>query len=87
MNEIGIILSYGLYCDKNNRWISLEATKFNELKQPISWAIRRTGWALSKYTGKFEYEPMYSSRDEKFLKEFRFDSIEEAVEYWKNIKI
>lgn len=87
MSKIGIILSYGLYCDKNNRWVSLEATKFNELKQPISWTIRRTGWNLSKFSGKFEYVAMSAGRDDKFLEEFCFDSAEEAVEYWKNLKI
>jgi hypothetical protein len=44
----------------------------------FSWAIRRNGLVLGK-TQEWQYEPMPSSRDEDFFKEFRFETLEEAV--------
>lgn len=82
----GVILSYGLFFDvRYNQWITIEATKYDEhTKKPITWAIRRCGSVMSKFTGSFDHEPMPSSRDEEFFKEYRFLTIEEAVSCWNN---
>ena len=51
--------------------------------EPEQWAIRTNGeWCLSKYKKKFCYEPLPSTRDKKYYKEFRFDSAQEALAFW-----
>lgn len=76
--------------------IYIEVTRFNDFKTPIAeltnggkdfsnlkptlYGIIFDGCAMSKKTGEFEYQPMPSSRNEKFEKEFRFSSYEEAKE-------
>jgi len=78
------ILKYGLLFDKLRlEWVSIEATKYNEETNiPNTWAIRKGSFVMSKKTGEFDYEPRPSNRDNKFLKEYRFKSPEEAFKYW-----
>ena len=42
------------------------------------WAVKNTSSVLSNITGKWDYEPQPSSRDEAFLNEFRWD-LDEAL--------
>ncbi len=83
--EQPIVLTYGISYDKVRfKWIVVEATKYDdETNKPISWGIRNGSLIMSKITGDFEYETSPSNRDEDFLKEFRFDTPEEAFECWK----
>lgn len=50
-------------------------------EEKAKWAVRDGGDCLNK-KGKFEYEPMPSSRTEDFLNRCRFSSTEEALEAW-----
>ena len=52
------------------------------------WAIRQGGNVLRKTPNDegmyfFEYEPMPSSRDDEFYKEFRWDTKEDAYDFWE----
>jgi hypothetical protein len=58
------------------RGITLERCKQRD--GSYKWAIRSHGQVMTK-TGKWEYEPMPSSRTDAFLKRARFDSVDEAV--------
>jgi hypothetical protein len=49
---------------------------------PDRWAIRRGGNALGR-DGEFEYEPLPSSRTEKFYRKYRFATVEEALKIWR----
>lgn len=44
------------------------------------WGVYRSGFVLSSKTLGFEYEPLPSSRDEEFFKEYRFAIPALAVE-------
>mgnify|MGYP003425797941 FL=1 len=81
---LGVVLTYGLYFDKNRlQWVTIEATKYDEQTNvPITWAVRRGGSVMSKFTGSFDYEPMPSSRDDDFFNEYRFSTPDEAADCW-----
>jgi hypothetical protein len=80
---LNITLSVGISWDERHEaFVVVEATKFNDEHTPISWAIRRSGSVMSKTTGHFDYEPMPSSRDDEFFAEYRFTSMEEAINCW-----
>jgi hypothetical protein len=81
---LGVILTYGLFFDKNRlQWTTIEATKYDEqTNEPISWAVRQGGSAMSKFTGNFDYEPMPSNRDDNFFNEYRFSTPDEAAQCW-----
>lgn len=44
----------------------------------INYAVRKNGFCLSK-SGKWEYEPSPSNRDDDFYSMCRFESFEEAM--------
>lgn len=81
---LGVVLTYGLLFDKNRlQWVIIEATKYDEeTSNPITWAIRKGGSVMSKFTGKFDYEPIPSSRNDNFFNEYRFSTPNEAAECW-----
>ena len=81
---LNVVLTYGLSFDKNRQqWVIIEATKYDEeTNNPIIWAVRRGGSVMSKFTGNFDYEPMPSSRDDDFFKEYRFSTPDEAAKCW-----
>ena len=47
----------------------------------IRWAIRQIGACFNK-RGKWEYEPIPSSRTEAFFKRCRWDTAEDAIAAW-----
>jgi hypothetical protein len=73
-------LSYLLEDDSGHNIIVLDLTSWGE---KTSWAIRSITGCLNK-NGEWEYEPSPSNRDEEFLKRCRWDSAEEALEFWNN---
>ena len=78
------VLTYGLkYEPERLEWVAVEATKYDDVGNPISWAIRKGGYCMSKLTGKFDYEPRPSSRGESFITEYRFSTPEQAKECWQ----
>jgi hypothetical protein len=62
--------------------VYIEATKFDEKNQAVSWAVRTTGGLAMSKEGNFSYEPMPSNRDDEFLKHYRFSSPKEAISAW-----
>lgn len=46
----------------------------------VTYAIYKGSTVFSKITGSFYWEPSPSSRDDEFFQEFRFASMEEAIE-------
>lgn len=50
---------------------------FSKIK-PVLYGIMYGNTAMSKKTGEFQYQPLSSSRNDSFLKEFRFNSFEAA---------
>jgi len=51
------------------------------------WSISRAGDCLSKTPNEhgyftFDYEPLPSSRDDEYYHEYRFDTAEEAYQFW-----
>jgi hypothetical protein len=60
--------------------VEFGAVKIEECGQiegPPLWAVRKNGNCMSK-DGRWEYEPMPSSRDDEFLARCRFASAQEA---------
>lgn len=49
----------------------------------LKWVVEEIGTVMDKNTGKFEYEPMPSSRTDEFKERTRFDSAEEAHRTYK----
>jgi hypothetical protein len=49
------------------------------------WAVIDCGYTLSK-SGEWEYEPTPSNRTEEYLKNCRFDSVDEAFTAIEGIK-
>ncbi len=77
------VLTYGLLFDKSKmEWITIEATNYNEENSPIAWAVRQGRTCMSKFSGRFDYEPSPSSRDNDFFNEYRFNTPEEAARRW-----
>ena len=66
-----------------------EPITFNRMMSPhysgTKWAVRRNGDCLSK-DGEWEWEVSPSSRNNDFYKNFRFNSLEEAVVAATNAK-
>ena len=61
-------------------FITLERTTLPP--EPERWAIRDGSRCLSKLKHEFCYEPSPSERKDKHFKEFRFNSVQEAIDYW-----
>lgn len=51
----------------------------------IRWAIRDAGYCMAK-DGRWEYEPLPSSRTDAFLKRCRYNSVKDALEVWDRFK-
>lgn len=68
--------------------IVIRATHFDEKTgNPDSWGIFSYDHeCMSKKSGLFEHSPMPSSRTDKWFKEFRFKTPEEAMECWDKFK-
>jgi hypothetical protein len=49
---------------------------------PDRWAVRRSGHVLGR-DGDFTYEPLPSSRVERFYKRYRFATVAEAIKVWR----
>ena len=56
----------------------VQIDRCSQVDGSVKYAVRQSGACLSK-KGKWEYEPMPSSRTDSFLKRFRFDSFEDAA--------
>lgn len=83
--SINIVLSMAVKWQPEYRsFIIAEATNFDAEQNPTSWAIRSGRDAMSKISGEFEYEPMPSSRDDAYFAEFRFSTMQEAIECWES---
>lgn len=82
--------SYILEYHKNSGYevVTIQATKYNEeTGKPILWSIK--SWpnsSMSKKDGSFQVEPMNSSKTEKFFKEYRFKTPDEALKSWEKFK-
>ena len=80
MDNIHIcIAKYRLVIDNSRDDIYIEATKFDDNHEAISWAVRTHGGLVMSKDGEFSYEPMPSNRDEDFFKQYRFSSPKEAI--------
>jgi len=78
----------------NNDILVQLATSFNidtvldvtlEKRSESTWAIvqgQHTVLVKNEELGSFEHEPMPSSRSEEFIKNSRFDSVQEAIMYY-----
>lgn len=55
-------------------------------KGPDLWAIRSGGNVLGK-DGEFCIEPMPSSRTDEFLQEYRWPSLDEAIEFANGVMV
>lgn len=73
------VLSYELEAWGEVIEVRLELVK--QLDGSERWAIREGGAVLSK-GGKWEFEPIPSSRTKSFLNRCRFGSAEEALSFW-----
>lgn len=76
-------ISLGItYDPKIMDWVKIEARQYgHETYQPTSWAVCRGGTtAMSKSDGVFYCEPIPSNRDQKYFNEFRFNSVDEALQ-------
>lgn len=49
----------------------------------IKWVVIKGGNVLNR-NGYWEYEPMPSSRSDKFISETRYDTVQEAIDYYNN---
>lgn len=49
---------------------------------PDRWAVRRSGHVLGR-DGDFAYEPLPSSRDTQFYERYRFATVAEAIDVWR----
>lgn len=75
------VASYFLSTPNKHPFTKLE--KMYNPDQGHTWAIRTAGGdVLSKKSLSFEHEPLPSSRDEQFYQEFRFATVDEALECW-----
>lgn len=61
--------------------------KFCRMRSPFysgeKWAVRYFGLCLNKES-QWEFEPLPSSRTDAFYKDFRFDSLQEAIDAFNN---
>lgn len=77
-----VVLSYGADF-VNGTWVTIEATQFDNQKNPTSWAIRHGNLVMGT-GGGYIIEPQPSSRDDEFLQAYRFPSAEAAFHHYKN---
>jgi hypothetical protein len=78
------VLSYQLeYDDYQRILVTLDMAR--GINGVIRWAIREKGDCLNK-DGKWEYEPLNSSRTEEFFARCRWDTAEEALKFWRDGK-
>lgn len=54
-------------------------------KNPERWAIYHNPFVLNKKNGRFCYDPLPSSREDNYFKTYRFDTAEEAIQYWEKL--
>ena len=59
---------------------------YQENPEIILWKITDSTYCLNKH-GKWEYEPLPSSRTNDFLSRCRFDSLEDAITVWNKFSI
>lgn len=61
--------------------IFLNVNSFDSIGNPKTWSIYQgEHWCLSSYDLKFHLEPQEPS--DKYCKEFRFSSCEEAIQFY-----
>ena len=84
-----IVTSYGIkseFRDLNN----IQKISFVRLNSPFykgeKWAIRQGGNCLNKHS-QWVWEPIPSNRNQKFYKQFRFNSLREAVQIYEKYLI
>jgi hypothetical protein len=84
-----LVTTYAIdYKPEYRSFIKVEATEYNEDHTAVvKWAVRETHFVMSKKTGEFEYEPSPSSRTQKFFKEYRFDTAEEAITCYQKFHV
>lgn len=63
--------------------ITCNVKKFDIEGDAVSWGIYKGNSVLSKSLKIFCYEPMPSSRNEDFEKDFRFPSKESAIKFFR----
>lgn len=63
----------------------ITAHRMRQFDGSIKWAVRKGSEVLNK-KGKWEYEPIPSSRTDKFLERTRFDSLESAIEAFEALR-
>lgn len=63
---------------KNYRQVTVERAL--QLDGSSLWAIRQPNGFCMNHKGEWDFEPLPSSRTEKFLKSFRFETMDEAIE-------
>ena len=76
--------TYGIKFDPIYKRYTIEliARSFDDDGTPKKWAIVMDSGSMSRYDGKFYFEPSPSNRDNDFYTEFRFDSKKEAMEFY-----
>ena len=81
----GILESLSVDTYNLEHWGTLIDVQLGRVRQlpgiPDKWAIREMGLCLNK-RGKWEIEPIPSSRTAAFLKRCRWNTAEEAYEFW-----
>lgn len=78
------VMSYLLKEDKEQAIITTLERAFKRDSND-KWAIRALGHCLNKY-GFWEFEVLPSNRDDDFLERCRWNTAEEALEFWKKYK-
>ena len=73
------ILSYELENEKEFGLNIVIENMRNTTGLPDRWAIKNGAITLNKRTGKFDFEPMPSSRTHAYLQSHRFETASEAV--------
>jgi hypothetical protein len=59
------------------------SARINGKTGETKWVIEEMGFVIDKKSGKFVYEPLPSDRDDNFIARTRFNSVEEAYEWFK----
>jgi hypothetical protein len=67
-------------CPHHKRPVTLEAR--DQIDGRRLWVVKMHEWVLGK-DSVFHYEPMPSSRTDEFIENTRFDSHQEAYQFWK----
>lgn len=75
------ILAVGLHFNpKLHSWLQIEPRTFEEDGTPKTWAIFDGTACMSKLTGNFQHEPRPSNRTDGYFQEYRFGTVQEAVD-------